>query len=95
MATFISLVSFTEKGVAAIKNTLKRADEFAKAAKKAGVAIKDIYWTIGAYDGVLILDAPSEETAASLLVALGAKGFVRTLTMRAFTRQEIGSIVAG
>jgi uncharacterized protein with GYD domain len=93
MATFISLINFTEKGVAAIRETAGRAEEFVSAATKAGVVVKELYWTIGAFDGAIILEAATEEVAASVLIALGAKGFVRTQTMRAFTRQEIGSVI--
>jgi uncharacterized protein with GYD domain len=93
MATFLTLINFTEKGVAAIRETASRADAFIAAARESGVKVKELYWCVGAHDGAIILEAPSEEAAASVLIGLSARGFVRTQTMRAFTRQEIGSVI--
>ena len=51
---------------------------------RAGARVAAQYWTIGSHDGVLILEAPSDEVAASVLLALGKSGNVRTTTLRAF-----------
>jgi uncharacterized protein with GYD domain len=93
MATFITLLNFTEQGIRDIKGTTKRAENFAKTAKKAGVTVKDIYWTVGGYDGVLIIDAADEEAAASVLIGLATAGNVRTTTLRAYNREEMTSIL--
>src|SRR5438105_15644362 len=93
MATYIALLSFTEQGIREIKSTTKRAENFTKTAKKAGATVKDIYWTVGGYDGVLMLDAPDDATAASVLVGLGSAGNVGTQTLRAYDRQEMDSIL--
>ena len=93
MATYIALLNFTEQGIREIKSTTKRAENFTKTAKKAGATVKDIYWTVGGYDGVLILDAPDDSTAASVLVGLGSAGNVRTQTLRAYNRQEMDGIL--
>jgi uncharacterized protein with GYD domain len=93
MATYISLFTFTEQGAAKFKDTAKRAEAFAKSAKAAGVTVRDTYWTLGAYDGVLIFDAPDEESAAGAMAGLAAKGNVIPETMRAFTRDEIGGVI--
>lgn len=94
MATFISLVNFTEQGIRGVKETGKRADAFVETAKAAGVTVKDVYWTVGSYDGALILEAPDDETAAALLVSLGRMGNVRTHTLRAFSRSEVDAMLA-
>ena len=93
MATFIALLDFTEQGIREFKGTTKRADNFTKAAKKSGVTVKEIYWTVGGHDGVLILDAPDDAAAASVLISLGMLGNVRTQTLRAYNRQEMESIL--
>ena len=62
-------------------------------AAQLGATVKDVYWTIGGYDGVLIFEAPNDETAAALLLSLGAKGNVRTKTLRAFNSEEISGIL--
>ena len=84
MSTFIALLDYTDDGIRNVKDSPHRADHFAGLAEKAGAKIVAQYWTIGSHDGVLILDAPSDEVAASLLLALGASGSVRTTTLRAF-----------
>ena len=61
-------------------------------ARKAGVKIEAQYWTIGAYDGVLIIRADSEKKALHLLTSLAAADNVRTKTMQAFTDREFAEI---
>ncbi len=94
MPTYITLITFTEKGAQAVKATSQRAAAFKTAAKKLGVTVKQSYWTLGAYDGVAILEAPDDETATAALVSLGSLGNVRTQTLRAFTAAEMDSILA-
>ena len=74
MARFIVLFNFTDQGIRNVKDTRKRADAARKAIQKAGASIKEIYWTLGAHDGVLILDAPDDETATAVLLSIGKLG---------------------
>jgi len=53
------------------------------------------YWTTGSHDGVPVLNAPSDEVAASLLLALAAEGNVRTTMLRAFDWAEAKELIAG
>ena len=59
-----------------------------------GVKVEQIYWTVGAHDGVVIFDAPDDETAAATLWSLAGLGNVRTQSLRAFGRSEIESVVS-
>ena len=92
MARYISLIHFTEKGARAIKQSTKRAHAFDKAAKKAGIRIDGQYWTLGAYDGVLILSADKPEKALRCLAKLAVAGYVTTETLPAFTDQEFDAL---
>jgi uncharacterized protein with GYD domain len=94
MATYISTIKFTEQGVGNIKETCKRANAFKSAAKKMGVKVQDIYWTLGPFDGMLIFDAPDEETATALMLHLGSQGNVHTQTARAYKAAEMEGILA-
>lgn len=94
MATFISTVKFTAQGITNIQDTCKRADAVKASAKKMGVKVRDVYWTLGAFDGVLLFEAPDDETASAFLVRLGAMGNVQTRTVRAFTAAEMEKILA-
>lgn len=93
MATFIALIDLTPQGVAAFHDTKKRADAFTEAAKKAGATVTAQYWTLGKHDGVMVFDAPDDQTAAALLLELASQGNARTHTLRAFDRSEITPII--
>ena len=93
MATFITTLKFTQQGIKAINDTTKRAAALKAAAKKMDVKVTEIYWTLGDHDGVLIFEAPDDETATTLLLYLGAMGNVHTTTVRAFTAAELDKIL--
>jgi uncharacterized protein with GYD domain len=94
MATFITSIKFTQQGIKDIAHSTKRSAIFKAEAKKLGAKVKDIYWTLGDHDGVLILEAADEETAAAAILHLGAMGNVHTTTIRAFNAVEMDKIVA-
>ena len=93
MATFITTIKFTQQGIKGIDDTTKRAAALKAAARKMGVKVTDIYWTLGEYDGVLIFEAADDETATTLLLHLGGMGNVHTTTCRAFTAAEMDKIL--
>jgi len=94
MATYISLVKFTDKGMQAAKETTQRVAEWAAKVQSKGVTIKQTYWTLGQYDQVCVFEAPDEETAASVLLSADILGNIRTQTLRAFTSAEMEKILA-
>ncbi len=91
MPTFVALVDFTAQGVENLKDSPKRAETFVQWAESKGVVVKDLYWTTGGHDGVLIIEAPNEILATSIFLTLASAGNVRTQTMRAFNREEFES----
>jgi uncharacterized protein with GYD domain len=93
MATFITTLHFTEQGIKAVRDTCERAAAFKATAKKLGVKVTGIYWTLGAFDGVIVLEAPDEATATAALLHLGALGNIRTQTARAFDAAEMQKIL--
>ena len=93
MATFISTVQFTDQGMKDIKATRKRAEVFKTAAEKMGIEVKDIFWTLGPFDGLVVFDAPDDETATALMLHLGTFGNVHTQTARAYQAAEMEQIL--
>ncbi|MBO0697608.1 MAG: GYD domain-containing protein [Zavarzinella sp.] len=93
MSTYILLGNFTDQGIRNVKDTTKRAEAVRALAKKAKVTVKEMYWTLGRFDVIAILDAPDEATVAALGLSIGAAGNVRMQTLRAFTETEIGPIL--
>ena len=70
MATFISLITETQVGETHIEQSVDRAARFREQAAKFGAKVTATYWTMGAYDGVLIFEADDDEKAAALLYHL-------------------------
>ncbi len=93
MATYITLMNFTDQGIRNVKESPDRNDALLEMAEKVGVTIKNVYWTVGHYDVVVIAEGP-EEAATSLLLKLGSLGNVRTQTLRAYSVEEIKRIVS-
>jgi uncharacterized protein with GYD domain len=93
MALFIVLANFTEQGIRNVKDSPKRAEAFRDMAKKCGVTVKDMFWTLGQYDIVAILEAPDDVSITVLGLSLGSLGNVRTQTLRAFSSADIKNIL--
>ena len=94
MATFITTMHFTEQGIKAVRDTCDRASAFQAAAQKMGVKVTGIFWTMGAFDGVILTEAPDEETVTAALLHVGSLGSIRTQTTRAFDAAEMQKIIA-
>ncbi len=94
MATCITLLKFTQKGVENIKAGPTRLDQAKKIFSSKGAELKDFYLVIGQYDAVVITEEPDDSTTAGLRRAMGSLGNVSTETMRAFTEKEYRDIVA-
>ena len=95
MGTFIALLDYTDQGIRNIKDSPHRADKFNQIAEEAGAKVVAQYWTIGSHDGVIILEAPTDEVAASILLALGQSGNVRTTTLRAYEWADAQALIQG
>jgi uncharacterized protein with GYD domain len=94
MARYVSLIQFTDQGIRNIKDTIKRGDAAMAEAEKMGMKIIDEFWTMGAYDVVVVVDAPNDETLSAFMLKIGSLGNVKSHTMRAFRREEMEGILA-
>ena len=93
MATFISLVNFTDQGIRNVKDSPDRYEAFRAMAEKMGAKVKGVYYTIGHYDMVMIVEG-NDETAMTAMLKVGSLGNVRTETLRGFSLDEMKKIVA-
>jgi uncharacterized protein with GYD domain len=93
VATYVSLVRYTEQGIRNIKESPTRLDNTKKAFQAAGGELKQFFLAMGKYDIVLVSEAPDDETVARIALSLGAQGNVRTETMRVFTEPEFRKLV--
>jgi len=93
MATYVSLLRYTDQGIRSIKESANRLDAAKKAFQGAGGELKQFFLAMGRYDIVLVSEAPDDETAARVTLALGSLGNVRTETMRVFSESEFRKII--
>lgn len=93
MGTYVALLDFTRQGVDTVHESPRRVRAFKREAKKRGVKVRHVYWTLGSHDGVLVFEAPDAETAAALLLELARGGSVRTEVLTAFGEGEMTSLL--
>lgn len=92
MATYISLINFTDQGIRSVKDSPARAEAAKALAAKLGVTMKSMYYTIGSHDMVVTVEG-SDEAVTSFLLKTGSLGNVKTNTMRAYTVEEFARAV--
>jgi uncharacterized protein with GYD domain len=93
MSTFIMLCNFTDQGIKTIKESPHRAEAFKAAAAKMGVTVKDMCWTVGAYDLVVVAEG-AEDAVMSAMLKVGTAGNVRSQTLRAYSASEFTKLLA-
>lgn len=95
MTTYISLISFTDQGISSIRESPSRVDAVKAILKGMGGDFKAFYMTMGSYDAVWLYEAPDDATAAKFALTIGARGNVRTTTLKAFPEADYRKIIAG
>jgi uncharacterized protein with GYD domain len=93
MPRYVSLIDWTQEGIANFKDSVDRYEAAQKQFEQLGVRFVDVYWTLGEHDIVSVLEAPDDETATAALLAVGSQGNIRTKTMRAFSRDEMRTVI--
>jgi uncharacterized protein with GYD domain len=88
MATFVTLLNFTDQGIRNVKESPKRYEAFKTTAEKLGATVKSFYYTVGQYDMILVLEG-TDEAVTTALLKVGSLGNVRTQTLRCFSVEEM------
>jgi uncharacterized protein with GYD domain len=94
MPMYVTLIRYTEQGIKTFKDLPSRLEETRKAGEAAGAKLVAFYLTMGQYDAMVVSEAPEDETVATLALAAGGRGNVRTETLRAFTEDEAKKLAA-
>ena len=94
MPTYISLIKWTDQGIRNVKESPKRLDDFKKALEAVGGKVVSFYLTMGRYDMVLIVESPSDEVSAALVLSTASGGNIHTETMKAFPEDQYREIMA-
>jgi len=93
MAQYVSLCNWTEQGIKNVKQTIERVDAAKQAAAKYGVKIRETLYLMGQHDFLAVFEASDEESLSRFLLATGMQGNVRSITMRAFSVDEMKQIL--
>jgi uncharacterized protein with GYD domain len=93
MPNYITLINWTDQGMANFEDTVDRYEAAQAELATMGVSFKEIYWTVGPYDIVGILEAPDDETATAALLTIAGHGNIRPTTLRAFTADEMRDVI--
>ncbi|MCX6637156.1 MAG: GYD domain-containing protein [Acidobacteria bacterium] len=93
MPTYVVLYKWTEQGIKNVKDSPARAQASIKTTEAAGGKVLGLWYTMGKYDMVAVVEVPSEELATAGLLAQAGQGFVRTTTLKAHTPAEFAEIV--
>ena len=94
MATYVGLIQFADQGIRNVRDTVKRGEAAIAEAEKLGMKVVEEFWTMGAYDAVVLFEAPDDETMSAFMLKIGSLGNVKSQTLRAFRRNEMDGILA-
>ena len=94
MPIYVTLFNWTDQGIRNVKETIARVDSGVQVGEqKYGLRLRDLYWTVGPYDIVAEFEAPDEQSLSAFLLELGSLGNVRSTTLRAYDREQMGGIL--
>ena len=88
MAIFIVLGNFTLEGITKIKESPKRFEAAKKVTESLGGTIKQFFYTMGRYDFVSIIEAPTYEAMMKGLMTIGSAGAIKTETLQAIPLEK-------
>ena len=88
MAKYMVLSRLTAEGRETLKIKPERLREVNKEIEKMGAKVVEQYALLGKYDFLNILEAPDNETVLKVMVELGARGTLETVTMPAMPVDE-------
>jgi uncharacterized protein with GYD domain len=89
MPIFIVLGKLTQKAIENAKEIAERDLKGEQIVKEAGGKLLAHYYTLGRYDFVIIVDMPSTEALAKVLLEAGKCGTITTETMTALLPEQI------
>ena len=94
MPIYVTLGNWTDQGTKDFRGAVERANGFRALVEKAGGRVRELVWTMGEYDFIIVAEGPDDETAAALGLRVDAAGNVRSKTVRAFDADQMSDIIA-
>ena len=93
MPSYLSLLSWTDQGVNAVKDSPSRLDAEKAAITAAGGRLIFFYMLMGEYDIAILTEFPDDEVATRFLLTQSAAGFTRSTTLKAFQESEYRALI--
>jgi len=96
MAKYMTLFTYTSEAWARmVENPGDRSATVRRLADSLGGSVECLYWGLGSYDGIVILDLPDSISAASLSVTVGSTGAFKDLqTHELLTQEQLGQALS-
>ena len=88
MATYITLLNYTDQGAKNMKGVPERVLAARQALENIGGLLHGYRLTLGEYDAVVTVEAPNDEAYATFALNIAAQGNLRTTTLKAFSEEE-------
>jgi uncharacterized protein with GYD domain len=92
VARYVSLLNWT-KGPGVARDWPRRVHQQTQLIESRGGNLVESYVTLGRCDVVLIFEAPDDEVATGIILAIAEQGHYSSETMRAFTPHEADEIL--
>ena len=93
MPLYVALVNWTDQGIKNYRDSVRRAEDYRGLVEKSGGQVRQLVWTLGEYDIVVVTDFPDDETATAVALQTAAMGNIRTTTMKAFDAEQMNAII--
>ena len=93
MPRYILLLNYTDEGIQNIRYLQQHITAFRKVAEAAGGRMPQVYLTMGQYDLIAIIEAPSDQACVAMALTMCSVGNVRSTTLKAFIEEEITEVV--
>jgi len=87
------LVNLTQQGIKHIKDLPKWSKDAGNVIKSVGGKVKGLYFTMGRYDLVALVEAPNDEAIMKISLVRQQVGHIREETLKAIPVDEMMKIV--
>ena len=95
MPTYVMLTNLTSEGVKTVKSHPGRVAEVNREVEALGATVVALYTTLGQFDFVSIIEAPSEEVMAKVSIEMGSRGTMKSQTLAALSAERLAEVLAG
>ena len=93
LPSYVLLLNYTDEGMSNIRYLPQHVIAFRQAVEAMGGSLTSIYLTMGQYDLVAVIEAPSDKDCVSMALALCSLGNFRSTTLKAFGEDELATVV--